>query len=181
MNFKKSQSSLEFLIIFGMGFIFIILLSSIFFSYSKSASNSLDKEQIDKIGFEITSNIEKIYFLGSGNRVTMKAKFPNGIENFTIKHKNISDPNNLGQYIQFDYLDIEVLNDIPKNLTDTIHNIYESNQLYIRFNCTKCYQTIPINGNWISYYNDSDFNGGAKSIRFEGFENYVSVDFYFEQ
>ena len=59
---KKAQSSLEFLIIFGIGFIMIIALSGVFFSYSSEAKLSLDKTQLEKIGGELISNIEKIYF-----------------------------------------------------------------------------------------------------------------------
>jgi len=175
---RKSQSSLEFLIIFGIGFIFIILLGAIFFNYSSDAQKSLDKKQIEKFTTEIINNVEKIYFLGSGNRVTIKTNFPDGIINFTIVHKNVSDPNNAGQFLQFDYIDIETYPKVPKSLNDTIHYIFEANKEYIRFNCTECYQTTNVGGNWSSYFNTSDFGPGFKDIKVENLGSFISIDFY---
>ena len=162
---KKSQSSFEFMVIFGIGFSLIIILGGVFFSYSNSAQKGLDKKQIDNIADELMSNIERIYFLGKGNRITMKTTFPDGIENFTIVHKNISG-------VEFDYLNISTYNE--KLL---LSNIYETNE-YVRFNCTACYHSPLINGEGISSFNQSDFSVGQKNIRIESFGDYVSVDFY---
>ena len=59
---NKAQSSLEFLIIFGIGFTIIVVLGGIFFTYSTDARDELDQKQLRKTGDEIISNVEKIYF-----------------------------------------------------------------------------------------------------------------------
>lgn len=164
MNFlKKSQSSLEFLSIFLIGFTIIIIMSGIFFNYTSEAKQSLDKSQIDKIGNDIISNIENIYFIGQGNKITMKAKFPDYIENFTIHHTN----NTLGE--KFDYLNFTIQGE--KIFTN---QLFLTKELYIRFNCSSCYHNNITN---ISYYNSSDFSGGLKVIKIESRENYVTLDF----
>ena len=158
---KKSQSSFEFLMIFGIGFTIILILGSIFFNYSVEAQRSLDKEQINNLAQEIISNVERVYFLGNGNRITMKTNFPDNIINVTIVHKNLSG-------IYFDYLDIETFNINSQNITDNSHNIYETSKDYIRFNCSlTCSQSAIVNGEWISSYLDSDFSKGFKNIRIE--------------
>ena len=166
----KSQSSFEFLVIFGIGLTLIAVLSGIFFSYSNSAESNLNRIQIEKIGKEIISNVEKIYFLGSGNKITYKANFPSGISNITIVHMNNS---NSTTKILFDYLNITYYNN--GNLTSSI---FTANQNYIRFNCSKCYNGPIVNGSWISYYNDtSDITGGTKTIEIYSEGNYVNIDF----
>ena len=171
----KSQSSMEFLVILGISFVLVLLLGSLFFSYSKGAKSDLDQKQIEKFAGEIITNIEKVYFLGQGNRVTMKTKFPDGIENFTIVHYNISDPSNPGTFVQFDTLNFTYYAE-----NQIIANIFETRDFYIRFNCTSCMNTSPINGNgnWTSYYNSSDFSGGPKHIRIESMGDWVNINFY---
>lgn len=158
---KKSQSSVEFLITFGIGFSLIIILSGIFLTYSEGAKENLDKQQIQKIGQEIIFNVEKIYFLGEGNRVTLNTRFPDNIENFTIYHSDASGE-------EFDYLNITYLNN-----GQFYDEIFTTNELYTRFNCTSCYHTGDI-----SYYNLSDFSGGNKEIRITSKGEYVSIDFF---
>ena len=59
---KKSQSSLEFLMILGIALTIIIILAGVFVNYSNSAKKSLDKQQLSNIGDDLISNIEKVYF-----------------------------------------------------------------------------------------------------------------------
>ena len=167
--FKKSQSSLEFLFIFAIGFSIIAILGGIFFTYSSDAKDTLDEKQLSKIGDELMSNIEKIYFLGSNNMITFNSKFPEGIQNFTIVHKNNS---NLTTVIEFDYLNITYISNGKIN-----SNIFSTNENYIRFNCSKCYHTNNINGTYTSYFNSSDFTGGSKKLKILSKGSYVQIDF----
>lgn len=162
---NKTQSSLEFLMIFAIGFVIITILGGIFFNYSNESKNTLDNNQIDKIGNELMSNIEKIYFLGNNNMISLNTQFPEGITNFTIEHRNISSN-------QFEYLNITYLGN--KGLSS---NIFQTSENYIRFNCTNCYHTTNVNGNYTSYYNESDFSGGSKKIKILSKGNYVEISF----
>jgi len=167
MNYflKKSQNSLEFLMIFVIGFIIIILFGAIFFNYSLESKSYLDKNQIDRIGNEIVTNIEKIYFLGNNNMITLNSNFPDGIENFTIVHINFTD-----RYV--DYINISYYDE--KNIN---HEIFQMSENYIRLNCTLCNHTTNINGNYTSYFNSSDFSEGAKRIRILSKGNFIEISF----
>ncbi len=168
---KKSQSSLEFLIIFGVGFFMIIVLSGVFLSYSTGAKSSLDKSQIENIGNGIMENVEKIYFMGDGNRVTYNVNFPEGIKNMSIYHMNLS---NSTDDIYFDYLNISYYYEG----SGEISNIFTTNENYIRFNCSRCYHGPIINGSGVSYFNyTSDFAGGPKKIRIYSMGDYVNIEF----
>jgi len=54
---KKSQASLEFLSIFGIGFSIIVILGGLFVVYSGEAKEGLDKVQLENIGRSLMSNI----------------------------------------------------------------------------------------------------------------------------
>lgn len=159
---KKSQASLDFILTFGIGFVLILVLAGIFISYSGSAKQSLDKQQIEKIGSEIIRNSERIYFLGDGNRLTVESLFPNDIENFTLHHSR----NENGS--RFDYLNVSYQLD-----GQIIFSVFTTSELYIGLNCTNCH-----NGLNVSYYNQSDFAGGSKKIRIESKGDFVSIDFF---
>lgn len=161
---KKAQSSLEFLIMFGIGFTIILILSGIFFNYSSEAKIGLDKNQIQTIGSDIISNIENLYFLGDGNKITMNAKFPDTIQNLTIHHSKNSITDE-----KFDYLNFSLYTE--GNISS---EIFLTKELYIRFNCSKCYHNTLTN---VSYFNISDFAGGPKVIKIESHDDYVTFDF----
>lgn len=170
---NKAQSSLEFLMIFGIGFTIILVMGGIFFGYFNSEKDTLDRKHIIKVSEELINNIEQIYFLGEGNKVTMKTKFPSLIENLTIHHVNITDPNNPGERLYYDYLNFSYYDE-----DDYYSLLFEANELYIRFNCTRCDNTSIVDGEWVSYYNDtSDFAGGPKRINIESKGDWVSIDF----
>ncbi len=157
---KKSQTSMEFMSIMGIGFVLIALIGGIFFTVSNDARDNLDTTQIQNIGRLFIENIEKIYFQGSGNRITISASFPQDILNMTIFHGNSTSG-------QFDMLNITyVVGDEEKS------QIYYPNELYIRFNCTTCIQR----GNY-SIFNESDYSPGAKNIRIESKGTFVDVMF----
>ena len=160
---KKSQASVEFTLTFAIGFMLLLVISGIFFVYSKSAKQDLDKQQIENVGQEIIFNTERIYFLGQGNRLTMKTNLPNGIDNFTIHHINNSNG-------EFEYINISYFLD-----SEPISSIFSPSELYMRFNCTTCYHDYNLN---ISWYNTSDFAGGSKVLRIESKGEFVSIDFF---
>lgn len=169
---KKAQSSLEFLSIFAISFTIIIILGGIFFTYSSEAKTDLDKDQIDRVFLDIMNNVDQIYFLGVGNRVTQKLSFPNNINSISIVHKNESLGG--GEYQEFDYLNVSI-----QNVGFTQDLIYFPSQTYIRFNCTSScdVETSNVDGNWISYYSYENTNAGAKQIRIENKGDFVAIDF----
>jgi len=165
MNNKFAQSSLEFLIIFGMGLTLIIVMAGIFSGYFNSEKSNLDSKFIEKIGGEIIEKVEKIYYLGEGNRVTIEAKFPDNIKNISIMHENRSG-------LSFDVLNITYFGYKSDNSL-----LFMPNEPHIRFNCTKCFYNKSLIPN-ISFFNDtSDFSGGNKRIVVESFGEWVGIYF----
>lgn len=161
---KKSQASMEFLTIFGIAFLIILIMAGIFFTYTMGAKDTLDRKQIEKIGEEIMFNAEQVYFLGQGNRVTINTNFPDKITNITIMHRNTSDNTATVDMLNISYV-------MNKNI---ISSIFTTSELYIRFNCTLCYVDPSSN---TSYYNTSDFSVGPKRIRVTSHGDWVSIDF----
>lgn len=160
----KAQASFEYLIIFGIALTLILILGGVFFTYSGEAKEQLDKKQIEKIGREIISNVEKMYFLPEGNKVTIDTSFPQGIENLTIVHFNNSG-------IVFDILNVSYYNeDIFSS------ELFETKETYIRFNCSySCQHNYTTN---VSWFNDTSlFTQGAKRIQIVSQGDYVSIDF----
>lgn len=166
MFFKKSQSSLEFLIIFGIGFSLILIIGGIFMSFFFAEKQNLDTTVLNQIGERITSSIEKIFFLGIGNKMTLDFKFPEMIHNISIYHKNnLTNPNK-----SFDYLNISYY--YNENIS---YLIFLTSKNYVRFNCSGCYHNFSSN---ISYFNDSsDFSVGDKKLKIESFKDYVNIGF----
>ena len=166
----KSQVSLEFMIIFGISFFIVMSLVGIFFTYSGEASREIDRKYIDRTANKIINEIENVYYLGYGNRVTLKFNFPENIFNVTIGHfNNIVN----GETIKFDTLNFEVLGD-----NENLNLTYMTNLPSIRFNCSiSCSHSSSV-----SYFNDTSlFAQGPKEVRIESFGSYVSVDFIREE
>ena len=160
---KKAQSSLEFIMIFGLGFFLILIISAAFFTYSNDAKIDLDTKQMGLIGEEIMSNVEKIYYLGEGNKITLKTKFPDGIENMTISHNNGTK----GEYDQLNFWIYSGESLVPV--------VFGTQKNYIRFNCTNCRHDYSTN---ISFYNDTSmFSSGSRELKIESYGDYVSIDF----
>ncbi len=168
-NNRKAQSGMEFLAIFAIGFSLIVIFTGIFFTYFTGEKEAIDKKHIEKIGHEIISNVEKIYFLGEENRVTIDTKFPKGIVDLRIHHVYNYTLPVTGENVSYDYLNISYVSD-----GDVYSMLFEPREMYIRFNCTICYHNTTHN---FSYYNESLHGEGFRRIRFESMGDWVAVDF----
>lgn len=152
--------------IFGIGFTIILMLSGIFFTYFNSEKKSLDYKHLENIGNEIIQNVEKVYFLGNGNRVTLNTNFPAGIENVSIKHYENVTVN--GKITSFDYLIFTTVENETLQFTP-----YEN---YIRFTCANCSHITGAQN--ISFFSDhSKFSVGSKRIRIESKGDIVELSF----
>lgn len=166
--FNKSQSSMEFLMIFGIGFFITLTIGGLFFNFFNSEKSSLDDEYINSLVSEIMTKVEQIYFLGSGNKITMKIKIPEDILNITIHHiNNITGP--FGDKISYDYLNISYSQN-----GNIYYNIFETNELYIRFNCSDCHHDLTTN---VSWYNSTSSFYGSRQLRIKSVGDWVNIDF----
>jgi uncharacterized protein (UPF0333 family) len=167
---NKSQVSLEFIMIFGIAFTVILMVVGLFFEFSSSSKKTLDKQYLDKIGTQIKNEIDNIYYLGVGNRISLKVNIPSGIKNIIFLHKkSLKIP-----IFDYDVLQIQYTG----NRNQTYLNYLSNNPENIRFKCSiNCETTNNITNN-ISYYTEiENLNQGPKVIRIENKGNYISVDF----
>lgn len=167
---KKAQSSFEMLIIFGFSFLLIILIGGYYLKFSATATSEIDVSQRDKIFTDVMDKATRVFYQGSGNRLTLNAHLPDGIINISI----INATNGTG--FEFDYLNVTYIDN--KQIRSSI---YFPNELFVRFNCTQnpgssvdsCY--LDPNDNWV--YKEEFISQGPKQIRVESKGDYVLVDF----
>jgi hypothetical protein len=88
-NCKKAQAAVEFLIVVGVAFTMLIPSLLLFSQYSSSSSQTIVANQIDRVGRELVSNIETIYYYGKDSRATIKLSFPERINEVYINPKKV--------------------------------------------------------------------------------------------
>lgn len=165
---KKGQSSLEFITIFGIAFAILISIGALFLGYFNSSKESLDADYLQKTGLEIMSNVEKIYFLGHGNRLSIDLKFPRGVRNISIHHyNNVLLPS--GEIGNFDYLNIT---QVEEGMS--LDHVFHPYEMYIRFNCSGCSHDNVKN---ISWFNSTVASEGFRKMRFESKGDWVEISF----
>jgi hypothetical protein len=160
---KKAQISLEFVIIFGIGLTLILVLGSMFFSFSSSQQAELGKNQLSKILEELSIKGEQIYFRGNGNKITYKASFPEGITNFSIHWINESG-------VFYSYFEIE---ESASGFSRSHFSPISSEN--ILFACEHCFNDS--NENKSFWYQDYMFSSGPKTIVIKAKNNQVYFDF----
>lgn len=163
---RKAQASLEYIIIFGIGFFFVLILGGLLLFYMNSAKNTLDENQIDEIGNQIVDTIEKVYYLGPGNKFTIKANFPTGIENLSITNVSINRSNFNGTYYYFNF---------TYSYEDEWRNtIISPSDESIPFTCVN---NCTVVGN-STFFEPYHFNKGVKRIKVEALSNgFVNIEF----
>jgi hypothetical protein len=82
---KRSQTAMEFLIIFGFVFVMLIPLLIIFQLQTHETKDQLYSNQIRNIGSKIIDKAESIYYLGEPSKSTLKVMLPEKIENITFR------------------------------------------------------------------------------------------------
>jgi hypothetical protein len=76
---KKSQSSFEYLAIFGIGLIVLIPFIYLFQQYSTASSQQITYSSISAIGNDIINTAEAVYYMGPPAKLTLFENFPSGI------------------------------------------------------------------------------------------------------
>jgi hypothetical protein len=86
---KRGQISIEFLTIFGFVFLMTIPLIIIFFDQSGSVQDAIAENQIRNIAVKLADKAESIYYSGEPSKATIKAYFPDKIQNIDISSRSI--------------------------------------------------------------------------------------------
>lgn len=64
--------------------IMILPAAYLFFKYSQSSADQIDKAQLDKLGRDIVATAEKVYFQGPPSRTELEARLPKNVLNVSI-------------------------------------------------------------------------------------------------
>ena len=80
----KGQASFEYILTAAVIGIMILPAAYLFFRYSQSSGDQIDKAQLDKLGRDIISNAERVYYQGGPSRIELEARMPKGVQNISI-------------------------------------------------------------------------------------------------
>ena len=81
---KRGQVSIEYIAIVGLTTIVVISLLAISNYYSREVEDTINTNQIDRIGKEVVDTAESMYYFGEPSKTTIKVFMPNGINEINI-------------------------------------------------------------------------------------------------
>jgi hypothetical protein len=81
---SRGQASFEYILTALVIGVTIIPAAYLFYQYSSSAGDQIDKTQMDKLGRDLASTAEKVYLQGAPSRMTLEARMPKGVANVSI-------------------------------------------------------------------------------------------------
>lgn len=91
---KKSQASLEYLIVFSLAFVLLLPMIYLFYEYSMQFSQQINTNAVAVIGNDIINAAESVFYMGRGSRLTLEVTMPDGVKNISILYnwdKNINE------------------------------------------------------------------------------------------
>lgn len=159
----KAQASFELLLILSFSLTLTILAAGYYVMYSQEATDELNKAQLDRIFDDVMNKVSRVYFAGNGNRITIEATIPQGVNQITIENGTT------GGGINFNYLNISYVGDGG----NIVESLYFPEELFIYLNCTS---SCTYTGNR-GIFDRQHTGSGAKRIRVESEGDIVSIDF----
>jgi hypothetical protein len=81
---KKSQVSIEYLIIIGFVSVVLVLILAVAFFYSGGIKDRIKITQVNNFANKIISTAESIYYYGEPSKTTISVYLPEGVENIEI-------------------------------------------------------------------------------------------------
>ncbi len=88
-NSKRSQISMEYVVILGFAMIAIIIILGIALFYSSSIKDRIKTIQVNNFGNKIISTAESVYYYGEPSKATIFVYLPEGVKNITLFENNI--------------------------------------------------------------------------------------------
>ncbi|MFP4401788.1 MAG: hypothetical protein ACLFPL_01015 [Candidatus Nanoarchaeia archaeon] len=163
MNLKTAQASFELLLVLGFSLTLTILGAGYYIIYSEAATDDLNSQQIDRVFEDIMSKASRVYYSGNGNRITVEATLPAGVESITIENGTSSSGDS------FNYINVtQQQNEI------SVSSQYFPSDLFIYLNCSiSC--SPSSSGRYI--YDREHTNQGPKDIRIESKGDIIYIDF----
>lgn len=81
---RKGQAAFEYMLIAGVIGIMVLPAAYLFYKYSISSADEIDNAQLDKLGREIASTAEKVYYQGPPSRTELEGRMPKNVRNISI-------------------------------------------------------------------------------------------------
>lgn len=159
---KTAQASFELLLVLGFSFTLTILAGGYYIMYSQEATDNLNQEQLDKVFNEVINEASRVYFAGNGNRVTIQATIPNGINEIAIENSSTGGD------------DFNFINITYKGEDGRISSaLYFPEELFVYLNCSSSCSYVGDRG----IFDQQHTNSGPKRIRVESNGDIVTIDF----
>ena len=86
---KKTQISVEYMMIIGFATMMAIPLILIYYTYSSDATEAVSSGQALQIARLIADSSESVYFLGNPSQTTLKLNFPDNIKSTNLSGKEV--------------------------------------------------------------------------------------------
>ncbi len=86
---KRSQVSMEYVIILGFVMFAIIGTLGIAFFYSGNIKDNIKLNQVNNFADKIIATAENVFYYGEPSKATISVYLPEGVENITILDKDI--------------------------------------------------------------------------------------------
>ncbi|MBI2550205.1 hypothetical protein HYV83_03420 [Candidatus Woesearchaeota archaeon] len=81
---RKGQAAFEYMLIAGVIGLMVLPAAYLFYKYSISSADQIDQAQLDKLGREIASTAQQIYFQGPPSRTELEGRMPKNVQNISI-------------------------------------------------------------------------------------------------
>lgn len=81
---KRSQSSLEYLLVVALTFAIIVPTTYLFYNYSKESSQEITDAQVTRLGKSIVDTAETIFYSGEGSKTILEFNIPDNIGSVVI-------------------------------------------------------------------------------------------------
>ncbi len=81
---RQGQVAMEYLMISGIIAVALLPALYLFYNSAQKSSENVNLAQLDKMGKDIVSTAEKIYYQGPPSRTIIEARMPNGVRNISV-------------------------------------------------------------------------------------------------
>ena len=80
----KGQAATEYILTAAVIGLMILPAAYLFYRYSQSSADQIDKAQMDRLGRDVVSTAEKVYYQGAPSRSVIETRMPSGVQNLSI-------------------------------------------------------------------------------------------------
>ena len=81
---RKGQAAFEYMLVALVIGAMILPAAYLFFRYSQSSADQIDKAQLDQLGRNIVATAERVYFQGPPSRTELEARMPQNVLNVSV-------------------------------------------------------------------------------------------------